>query len=61
VYDPDADDFAETAIYDGPGLLPGNMLAGPAVIEYPTTTVAIGSRKVARVDELLGVEVRLRG
>jgi N-methylhydantoinase A len=58
VYDPDAGAFVETAIYDGPRLEPGNVVAGPAVIEYPTTTLALGSAKSARVDELLGVEVR---
>ena len=58
VYDPDTGAFVETAIYDGPGLEPGNVVAGPAVIEYPTTTLALGSGKSARVDELLGVEVR---
>lgn len=60
VYDPDTGAFVETAIYGGPSLEPGNVVAGPAVIEYPTTTLALGSGKSARVDELLGVEVRAK-
>jgi N-methylhydantoinase A len=61
VYDPDTEAFVDTAIYDGPSLDPGNVVAGPAVIEYPTTTLALGSGKSARVDELLGVEVTSKG
>jgi N-methylhydantoinase A len=61
VYDPDTEAFVDTAIYDGSSLEPGNVVAGPAVIEYPTTTLALGSAKSARVDELLGVEVRASG
>jgi N-methylhydantoinase A len=57
VYDTDSGEFRDTPIYDGPKLAPGNLIDGPAVIEYPTTTLALGSGKRARVDELLGVEV----
>ena len=35
------DDPAETPIYDGPELNAGARIAGPAVVEYPTTTVAV--------------------
>jgi N-methylhydantoinase A/oxoprolinase/acetone carboxylase beta subunit len=57
VYDPDCDGFRDTPIYSGPGLLPGNVVRGPAVIEFPTTTLALGSAKLARVDQMLGVLV----
>jgi N-methylhydantoinase A len=57
VYDPDAREIVQTPIYAGPRLRPGNLVSGPAVIEYPTTTVALGSSKRARVNELLGIEV----
>jgi N-methylhydantoinase A len=57
VYDTDSDEFRDTPIYAGQKLVPGNLIDGPAVIEYPTTTLALGSGKRARVDELLGVEV----
>jgi N-methylhydantoinase A len=58
VFDPDSGAFADTAIYEGPKLRPGNHVRGPAVIEFPTTTVALGSGKHARVNELHGIEVR---
>ena len=35
------DALAETPIYDGPGLNAGTRVGGPAVVEYPTTTVAV--------------------
>jgi N-methylhydantoinase A len=57
VYDTDSGEFRDTTIYDGPKLVPGNLIAGPAVIEYPTTTLAVGSGKRARVDQLQGIEV----
>jgi N-methylhydantoinase A len=57
VYDPTADAFVETPIYDGAALRPGNRLAGPAVVEYPGTTVALVTAQIARVDELLGISI----
>ena len=35
------DALAETPIYDGPELNAGTRVGGPAVVEYPTTTVAV--------------------
>ena len=35
------EDLAETSIYNGPALLSGNTIAGPAIIEETTTTVVI--------------------
>ncbi len=35
------DAVAETPVYDGPGLDAEARVAGPAVVEYPTTTVAV--------------------
>jgi N-methylhydantoinase A len=55
VYDPALDDFADTPVYDGPALRPGNRIAGPAVVEYAGTTVALPSAQQAVVDELLGI------
>jgi N-methylhydantoinase A len=57
VYDPTLDAFAETPIYGGDALRPGNALAGPAVVEYPGTTVALVTGQLARVDELLGISI----
>jgi N-methylhydantoinase A len=57
VYDPMRDAFVETPIYLGAELRPGNRLSGPAVVEYPGTTVALVSGQEARVDELLGISI----
>lgn len=40
-----------TPIYDGGSLLAGNTIAGPAIIEEPTTTVVIPASYTATVDE----------
>jgi N-methylhydantoinase A len=58
VYDAASGAFVETPILDGPSLRPGNRIAGPAVIEYPGTTVALLSDQAATVDELLDVVIR---
>lgn len=42
--------FRPTPIYDGPSLLAGNAIQGPAVIEEPTTTVLIPPRFKCTVD-----------
>jgi N-methylhydantoinase A len=49
--------FVETAIYAGPELRPENRIAGPAIVEYPGTTVVVLSGQNARVDELLGISI----
>ena len=35
------DDMAATPVFDGPELSAGARVAGPAIVEYPTTTVAV--------------------
>ncbi|MFN4087989.1 MAG: hydantoinase/oxoprolinase family protein [Alphaproteobacteria bacterium] len=35
--------FADVAIYDGTALLPGQALAGPAIVEEATTTILVGA------------------
>jgi acetone carboxylase, beta subunit len=40
-----------TPRYDWQMLRPGNVVAGPAVIEAPTTTLVVPSARAARVDE----------
>ena len=56
-YDPAAEAFVETAIFAGSLLRPGNRVAGPAIVEYPGTTVALASGQQAEVDELLGISI----
>jgi N-methylhydantoinase A len=57
-YDAATGELAGTAIFDGPSLRPGHRLAGPAIVEYPGSTVALCSGQVAEVDELLNIEIR---
>lgn len=44
--------WVETDIYEGPELLPGHELIGPAVIDQPGTTVVVPEGASARVDDL---------
>jgi len=46
----DYNGFRATPVYDGPALMAGNTIQGPAVIEEPTTTVLIPRRFVCTVD-----------
>jgi N-methylhydantoinase A len=56
-YDPGRHAFVDTPIFDGPALRPGNRLSGPAIAEYPGTTVVVGSGQEAHVDALLGISI----
>jgi N-methylhydantoinase A len=58
VWDAAARATAPTAVYEGERLRPGNYVAGPAVIEYDTTTVALTSGQIAVVDTLLNLSIR---
>jgi N-methylhydantoinase A len=46
----EAGGFVETSVYDGPSLLAGNVVKGPAIIEEPTTTVLIPPHFKCSVD-----------
>ncbi len=41
VYWPQPAGFQPTCLYDGSSALPGHAVAGPAVLEFPTTTVVV--------------------
>ncbi len=58
VYDIVEQGFIDTPIYRGEALRNGNRIAGPAIIEYDTTTVAIHSGQSGAVDEFLGISIR---
>ncbi len=49
--------FAPARIYDFERLAPGNVVAGPAVIHTPVTTIVVQDRQTARVDALRNVVV----
>ena len=53
VYFHEANGFCETDIFDGGKLMAGNALKGPAVLQYPGTTVLVGCDQQARIDEYL--------
>ncbi|MDB5593586.1 MAG: hypothetical protein JWM36_547, partial [Hyphomicrobiales bacterium] len=50
--------FKEAAVYDYTRLKAGNLLAGPAIIETPFTTVIVPESHTAEVDEFLNVILR---
>jgi N-methylhydantoinase A len=50
-----------TPIYDGPSIRAGSTVAGPAIAEYPNTTVAVRPEQSLRADEFGNLILRLRG
>jgi len=57
-YDAGTRAFVDTPIYDGMRLRAGHRFAGPAIVEYPGTTLALSSGQDATVDGLLGISIR---
>jgi N-methylhydantoinase A len=51
--------YGETPVYDRYGLKPGMAFAGPAIVEERESTLLIGARGRARVDERLQIVVDL--
>jgi N-methylhydantoinase A len=51
--------YGETPIYDRYALKPGMTFAGPAIVEERESTLIIGSRGSARIDEKLQIVVEL--
>jgi N-methylhydantoinase A len=60
-YWPSAGGLLETDIYRGTELMPGNALAGPAIIELPVTTIVVHPGQTARVDGYRNVVITLGG
>jgi N-methylhydantoinase A len=58
VFDPTLGEIVQMPVYDGASLRAGHHLPGPAIIEYPGTTVALVSGQVGRVDRYLNIEIR---
>jgi N-methylhydantoinase A len=46
-----------TPVFDGDALLPGNAIAGPAIIETPDTSVALRPAQTLRVDAFGNFEI----
>ncbi|MGX4694825.1 hydantoinase/oxoprolinase family protein [Streptomyces sp. JNUCC 63] len=53
--DLDSPNFTDIAVYDGLATAPGSVTAGPALIEYPDTTVLVPAGFTAAVDEFANV------
>jgi len=51
--------YGETPVYDRYALKPGMTFAGPAIVEERESTLIIGARGRARVDERLQIVVEL--
>ena len=43
-------EFVETPVYGSEKLMAGNVIAGPAIIEVPTSTTVIPRNHACRVD-----------
>jgi N-methylhydantoinase A len=56
-YFPECGGFVETAVYDRYALKSGMTLTGPAIVEERESTLIVGARGRARVDESLNVIV----
>lgn len=46
-----------TPVYAGDQLMPGNRLAGPAIVELPTTTVVVRPQQTLHVDALFNFRI----
>jgi N-methylhydantoinase A len=58
VYDSVSGRFLTTPVFTGEELTAGARIEGPAVIQYATTTLALGTGQHAELNELLAVEIR---
>jgi N-methylhydantoinase A len=56
---PETNGYVETAIYDRYALAPGMQFNGPAIVEERESTLILGARGRARVDDKLNVIVEL--
>jgi N-methylhydantoinase A len=58
-YFPEAEGYIDTAVFDRYALKPGMQLTGPAIVEERESTLIIGARGRARVDQRLNVIVEI--
>ncbi|MBN8867382.1 MAG: hydantoinase/oxoprolinase family protein [Solirubrobacterales bacterium] len=61
VYWPELAERRESAVLAGPGLTPGDRFEGPAIVEYPSTSVAIHPGDSAEVDGLGNLLIEVGG
>jgi N-methylhydantoinase A len=58
-YFPERGEYIETAVYDRYALNAGTKFTGPAIVEERESTLIVGARGRARVDERLNIVVEL--
>lgn len=58
VYWPNENEFVETAIHEGQGLSSDTRVDGPAVLQFPDTTVPIRPEQYATVDDIANIHIR---
>jgi N-methylhydantoinase A len=51
----------KTPVYAGQAIAPGAMITGPAIAEYPNTTIAVRPEQSLRADERGNLILRLKG
>jgi N-methylhydantoinase A len=56
-YFPERGGYVETAVYDRYSLTPGTKFAGPAIVEERESTLIVGAKGHAHVDEKLNIVV----
>jgi N-methylhydantoinase A len=61
VYWAEVGDFETTPVYWGEKLLPGNLIAGPAVVQVPDTTIVVHPGQTGRLDPYGNVLIDLDG
>lgn len=59
IYWPEAGEWIETPAYDGAALSPGHVVAGPAVIDEPGTTVSLPRGATALIDPYDNFQITL--
>ena len=59
IYWAELGESAESGIYDGAALLPGNRVEGPAVVETEATSVVVHPGQVCAVDRFGNFELRV--
>jgi N-methylhydantoinase A len=57
-YDPTLESFIDTQVYDGTRLEAENRILGPAIVEYPGTTVVLVSGQEGHLNHYLDIEIR---
>jgi N-methylhydantoinase A len=61
IYSPATGARAGWPIYDGRALRPGNVVPGPAVVDYPDTSVVVGPGQSAQCDGLRNLVIDIVG